>query len=247
MTLEVVGALAAFADARRRTLRHAVPPGAVRSATLLAEPEGLPGGAAAALVPFAILAAAALFLYLNRGRLSEHGRNWQGVYAPLLLGAFHSGLMLLIGLGILRASPRGRVAANRAASAALRRVILQFLIAAVWGMSLLLGAVSLAPLFPQQLSGNWPPILTSLGLIALVIPFLWRLVRIGRATGSGGDGTPDQCWKLGMFYFNPADSAIFVEKRFGIGYTINFGNNAAWLSLGLILLFSLVPVLLSHL
>jgi uncharacterized membrane protein len=31
-----------------------------------------------------------------------------------------------------------------------------------------------------------------------------------------------------MFYVNPDDPAILVEKRFGIGYTLNFGRPAAW-------------------
>jgi uncharacterized membrane protein len=261
MTLEIAGGFAAFAHARRQTLPHAVRSGP-RTASLTLAPEGLPGGVAAVLVPLATLAAAALYLYLNWSRIPERfpvhwdidgspdrwsGRTWQGVYTPLLLGAVHCGLMLLIALGILRASPRGRVAANAAASAQLRRVILQFLVAGVWGMALLLAAVSLAPLLPEHPLGNLAPILISLGLLALAIPFLWRLVRIGRANGSGGDGTPDQCWKLGIFYFNPADPAIFIEKRFGIGYTINFGNRTTWLFGGLILLFSLVPVLLRYL
>ena len=34
----------------------------------------------------------------------------------------------------------------------------------------------------------------------------------------------DSNWKCGLIYFNPKDSAIFVQKRFGIGHTINFGN-----------------------
>jgi uncharacterized membrane protein len=38
-----------------------------------------------------------------------------------------------------------------------------------------------------------------------------------------------------------------VEKRFGIGYTINFANRTMWLFLGLFLLFSLVPALLRYL
>jgi uncharacterized membrane protein len=262
MIVELAGALAAFAHARRQTLPHAVRPSPVRSASLTDAPEGLPGGAAAVLVPLAALAAAALYLYLNWSRIPERfpvhwgidgspdrwsGRTWQGVYAPLLLGAVHCGLMLLIGIGILRASPRGRVAANAAASAQLRRVILQFLVAAVWAMALLLAAVSLVPVLGESPLANWPPILIALGILALAIPFLWRLVLIGRTTGGGGDGTPDQCWKLGIFYFNPADPAIFLEKRFGIGYTINFGNRTAWLFGGLVLLFSLVPVLLRHL
>jgi len=34
-------------------------------------------------------------------------------------------------------------------------------------------------------------------------------------------------WVLGMFYVNRDDPSIFVEKRFGIGYTINLGNARA--------------------
>ncbi|REK74872.1 DUF1648 domain-containing protein [Paenibacillus paeoniae] len=39
----------------------------------------------------------------------------------------------------------------------------------------------------------------------------------------------DQYWKMGQIYFNPKDPAIFVEKRFGIGWTLNFGNKLGWL------------------
>jgi hypothetical protein len=261
MTLELGGALAAFAHARRQTLPHAVRP-VPRSASLTSAPEGLPGGVAAVLVPLATLAAAALYLYLNWNRIPERfpvhwgidgspdrwsGRTWLGVYTPLLLGAVHCGLMLLIALGILRASPRGRVAANAAAGAQVRRVTLQFLVAGVWGMALVLAAVSVDRVLPDRPFGNLPPALISVGFIALAVPFVWRLIRIGRTLGSGGDGTPDRCWKLGIFYFNPADPAIFLEKRFGIGYTINFGNRTTWLFIGLIVVFSQIPELLRYL
>jgi len=38
----------------------------------------------------------------------------------------------------------------------------------------------------------------------------------------------DKFWKWGVFYYNPNDSAIFVEKRFGIGATVNFAKWQAW-------------------
>jgi uncharacterized membrane protein len=260
VALEIGGALTAFAYAHRQTLPHAVRPNPVRSASLTDAPESLPGGIFAALVPFAILAAAAVYLYLNWDLIPQRfpvhwnvlgapdrwaDRSWRSVLAPLLLAAVHAGFMLLIAFGILRASPRGRVAANVAANAQFRRVMLQFLVAAVWGMSLTLAAVALAPRSRNSL--EILPLLLLLGLFALAIPFLVRLVRIGRSFRGGGDGTPDQCWKLGFLYFNPADPAIFVEKRLGIGYTCNFGNQAAWLFLGLLVLFSLVPILLRYL
>ncbi|MCM3758209.1 DUF5808 domain-containing protein [Sporosarcina aquimarina] len=38
------------------------------------------------------------------------------------------------------------------------------------------------------------------------------------------DEDNDRHWKLGVFYVNKQDPSIFVEKRFGIGWSINFGN-----------------------
>ncbi|KXH87225.1 DUF1648 domain-containing protein [Sporosarcina sp. HYO08] len=51
------------------------------------------------------------------------------------------------------------------------------------------------------------------------------------------DFDDDRFWKFGVFYMNKNDPSIFVEKRFGIGWTINFGN-----PIGYLILF--VPILL---
>jgi uncharacterized membrane protein len=60
-----------------------------------------------------------------------------------------------------------------------------------------------------------------------------------------GDGTPDRAWKGGLFYYNPDDPAIMVEKRFGIGWTLNFGNKWSWIILISILTLSLlIPAIL---
>jgi uncharacterized membrane protein len=37
----------------------------------------------------------------------------------------------------------------------------------------------------------------------------------------------NRVWYLGAFYVNRDDPSIFVEKRFGVGYTVNFGNPKA--------------------
>ncbi|MFI5609261.1 DUF1648 domain-containing protein [Amycolatopsis sp. NPDC051903] len=37
----------------------------------------------------------------------------------------------------------------------------------------------------------------------------------------------DRFWKGGLVYVNRADRAVFVPKRFGIGWTLNFGNPVA--------------------
>jgi uncharacterized membrane protein len=38
----------------------------------------------------------------------------------------------------------------------------------------------------------------------------------------------DVLWKGGIFYFNRSDHSFLVAKRFGIGWTINFGNPVTW-------------------
>ena len=55
------------------------------------------------------------------------------------------------------------------------------------------------------------------------------------------DRTPDACWKWGAIYYNPEDPALIVEKRFGIGWTLNFAHRGAWIFMGL----ALVSVALS--
>lgn len=54
----------------------------------------------------------------------------------------------------------------------------------------------------------------------------------------------DDFWKLGVFYYNPEDPAVFVEKRVGIGTTINFARWQSWIAIvGLILFIVLISVL----
>ena len=55
--------------------------------------------------------------------------------------------------------------------------------------------------------------------------------------------TPENCWKAGIFYVNHEDPALFVPKRFGIGYTLNFGNPWSWAVLALIGLLAIAPII----
>jgi 4-diphosphocytidyl-2-C-methyl-D-erythritol kinase len=58
----------------------------------------------------------------------------------------------------------------------------------------------------------------------------------------------DRYWKLGVFYYNPDDPSLFIEKRFGIGWTSNFGRPMSWvLFIGLIVLIVLISALTKYL
>jgi uncharacterized membrane protein len=71
------------------------------------------------------------------------------------------------------------------------------------------------------------PILILLSTLGILIPYYRQ--RRNQAQPNNTQ-TPyvarddDRYWKGGMFYFNRDDPSIFVQKRFGIGWTINFGH-----------------------
>jgi len=73
------------------------------------------------------------------------------------------------------------------------------------------------------------------------------LVETGSAEAPLTDGLADNTrWVWGVFYVNRDDPSILVEKRFGIGYTINFGNPRAVAILGtfLLLVFGVLAIAL---
>jgi len=55
----------------------------------------------------------------------------------------------------------------------------------------------------------------------------------------------DRYWYGGLFYNNPDDPAVFVPKRYGLGWTVNFGNPVGKLVLIGTLLFPLVLLILT--
>lgn len=109
-------------------------------------------------------------------------------------------------------------------------------------ISLMLGAVSLSvvvttlpkfqPLRPALTTVLW----TVTGILLLAT--IWYLVRVLRlnteleevaGTSYVESRGEDAGWRAGgAIYYNPDDPALFVEKRIGIGSTMNFGHRAAW-------------------
>ena len=75
-------------------------------------------------------------------------------------------------------------------------------------------------------------------------------VRVAGSTTTTGyvHRDDDRFWKGGMLYFNPDDPSLLVEKRFGVGWTINFARPTAWVVLGAVVLLivgsALLPTLI---
>ena len=54
-------------------------------------------------------------------------------------------------------------------------------------------------------------------------------------TSDGVARDDDRFYKLGIFYVNHDDPSVWVPKRFGVGWTLNYGQPMAWLATTLLL------------
>jgi len=68
---------------------------------------------------------------------------------------------------------------------------------------------------------------------------------IDKKTGTEITRDDDSLWKLGMFYYNKDDPAVFIEKRFGAGWTNNWARWQSWLFIGIIVCIIVVTALFS--
>jgi uncharacterized membrane protein len=259
-----VGPLTAFVEAHKRVQRHAVQAVTVREALLELRSTRPPGGWIVQVGPFAILLATGVFLHFHwdeiPARFPVHWgidgqpNGWSsrtpiGVYGPLLLGALISTCMWLTANTLLRSArivDRARpvlVLHDFAHRVGLFLLFIEFFLAVVFS------CVGLMPL-----TGAMPVMIVTILMLPAVF-FLIVWLNKGRAhiersdetnPQAAGDGTLDECWKFGMLYFNPDDAALWVEKRAGIGYTMNFAHISAWIIMALILLVPILGLLAAH-
>ncbi|WP_301244813.1 DUF1648 domain-containing protein [Paenibacillus vandeheii] len=56
----------------------------------------------------------------------------------------------------------------------------------------------------------------------------------------------DDYWKLGFIYFNANDPSFTVEKRYGIGWTINFARPLSWVLFLVLIAIVVISIVLSQ-
>ncbi len=218
----------AFWWQNRKLMPAAVQPVRVAEAAITVTPERLPSFAWLGAGPFLFLGMAALFLEAHwsqiPARFAVHWgldglpdrwseRTFRGVYGPLVFGAGLCVSLFVMALATWFGSRRSPM----------RRVLFGTGIASEYLVGCLLSVLAIGPLVRVPL---WAILLGTAACVALM------LMTVSRAMAEPGgrvEATPNSCWKLGLFYFNPVDSALFVEKRIGIGYAVNYGNPLSWL------------------
>lgn len=239
----------AFSRGRSGAQHFALPAPSIREVELTEKVDRLLPLLSLFLVPLAMLAGAGLYLHAHWNDIparfpvhwSSDGaingwshRSFTGVFGPLIIG-------FLVVLFIMATSALSSWGARRNAfsnSSKIAAVAVSFVIAATFSW------VGLLPVHAASMRGVvWLDVACFCFLVGMVCPSL--LKRNGSVTDSGGI-TPDACWHGDQFYKNPNDPSLFVEKRFGLGVTLNFGNPYSWVVLALMLLFVIAVVFLAH-
>jgi uncharacterized membrane protein len=263
LLLQATGFVWAMVSSHTRGLVAAVSPSPIvveRDLAPLQEP--LPGGPIAAFLPLASLGILGLWTVLQWNRMPHrlpvhwglHGVDrwvtttpWT-MFGLLAIQAIMCLLLIGIAWSVLHWSRRISTSGTGAdGERRFRRRVVQLLLVTGYFLPV-----------PAWFAVFQPPTLVldvwGFALGTVIVGFTVSLLRLGQggsrnivatADASAGDRTPDDCWKWGLIYVNPADPSILVEKRFGIGYTVNFGNPWSWLILASVVAsLVMMPVLL---
>lgn len=254
------GSLASFVHCRADALQFSQATATEHRATLTAPPslrEILPRPLWLHAVPYLLVGLACAWLALNWADIPDPVRlpgstgTQDGVTRARTLGSvFGLPLAMLANAMLIHAlMPLGllirRLPGHTHRIRAINRLLLWLMVAtaamgAYNGLAVLYG-----PTFSTGPIGM--TINIALTLVCVILPLM--MLFGGRHSRPGypndGDRTPDNCWKLGMIYFNPDDHALWVEKRFGVGYTLNFARPSAWIIITAVLLATALIIILS--
>jgi uncharacterized membrane protein len=122
--------------------------------------------------------------------------------------------------------------ASRARQLTLRKYSSWFMFLVSFLVTIMMSFFQLTTIHPAIFSDS---AMFTVPLVFLIVIFAGTIifaVKVGRADKQNfgesdskvTDLDEDSYWKGGIIYFNKNDPSIFVEKRFGVGWTLNFAN-----------------------
>jgi uncharacterized membrane protein len=260
---QTIGASVAFARAWSAARPHAALPTMVREAAI-GPRDGLPGGHLAQLGPFLILLAATAYVALNwddvparfptHWNLAGKADGWTeksvaGVFRGLALGFVACSMFLFTSYAVLNWTRLPRVTGSDGHQ--YRRVRrINLLAQLAWGylVAILVAWTTMVAMFSESARELRLPLVIRVAPFTLLIvgTLVIRVLRRTAAAGGPpiGDTTPDACWILGRLYVNRQDPTLFVERRMGLGYTLNLGNPWSWVVAIVFVVAITIPVLL---
>lgn len=201
----------------------------------------LPGGLTVWLGPIGFLGFVAVVLQWNWNLLPDRFPVHWGIHGPdrwiqTTPGNVYG--MLLAGAAICLLMIITAAQASLARVSAAARPAMFILLGAAYVVALAFGLMPLSVLYPMNVGAIlfW----ISAVLIVATVVFAIRAARMP-SSGEGPSSSADH-WHWGIFYYNPTDPELIVERRVGFGYTFNMARPAAWLLTGG---FLLIPILLA--
>ncbi len=237
MFATAVASIVGFVIQNRGLKPYAVQLSQVHRTALIAD-EPLPWFVWLGLFPLTVLAGAAAYLHqhwdqiplrypvhfdLNGTPNRWAERTFSGVYGPLIFG----GELTLVLFGFALA---GWYGSRR--SEPMRKPMVIVMLAVELTIAVTFGQL------PLQSTGfvHLPILWLALGPLLLMIPAMWYAIHESNQPREPIDPTPEECWKGGMIYYNPNDAALFVQRRDGVGFTVNLANRWSWALYGSLLL-----------
>jgi uncharacterized membrane protein len=254
----------------RQALAFGVPaPGAVRVAPLRGQPTGRLVPLWWEGLPLAIIAATAVILILAYPTapaiipIHWDVNDVANGFATKSIGSFFLPVWLQLVLYVLlsaltRMFRLGRVgSAAGAGSMAWRQAQARLLFLIKTAVILMMGSIAVVTTL-SSVQGNAPSLLLLGGPLVMIIVILgavsfvyvrsgqsgWRTAADG--TSAPGDGTPDANWIGGIIYYNRNDPALLVERRMGMGMTLNMAHPLSWVILLATVALPVGIIILTH-
>jgi uncharacterized membrane protein len=145
-------------------------------------------------------------------------RTFKGVYGILFIGGSILLLLYGVGLNLLFGTRRGP------GDTRLIRAFCTALFVIMTSLAASMAAVAIHPLMGE--TNRFPaafPVALLMPLLVIGLAMI-PVIRATRQMPEREDSTPDECWRMGNFYYNPDDPALMVRNRVGYGYSANFGR-----------------------
>ena len=136
---------------------------------------------------------------------------------------------------------------SRAQQLAFRKYSSWLLFVVTISVTVLMSYLQLTIIAAETISSGGTLAFTMGFLIVIIGSVLYYTVKVGqsgtRVIVSEQDAAQegfidlddDRYWKWGLIYVNKNDPSILVEKRFGIGWTVNMGHKLSWIGLVLLI------------
>ena len=157
------------------------------------------------------------------------------VFFPVVMQALMSGVFIFVYYTFKRTPPV--LDAENVTESSRQNAIFRYR----WSLFTVFGGLAMLLIFGSIMLSNIGiadlHTVFTVSMVAVVVIIAYAVI-LSVTTGQSGSrvkpegGQPgqqinrddDRYWKAGSFYYNKEDPAMFVEKRFGIGTTVNFAN-----------------------